>query len=294
MAIDPVPGPVRVCELVGAEAVGSSLAWLSEETRARRGGRLINPQLSLLCGFLGVRGLMVDINVGVDLLVSDLSKLCEEKGIGLVFGLDVGGDVLAVGGEKNLWSPLADQYMLAVLAGLAERGVRTVLAVHGPGADGELSQQYILERLRSLAARGAYLGARGLTRSDVDFMEDVLQVAHTEAGWMPILAFKGEWGRKPIRRGTRKATLNLITTLTLFLDAYTVYQDASLAKAIRRAESLEEANKILNSMGIYTELDLEKDLYPLYQKGVEITGDLVLNIRRKGIEKLRRGMQTTE
>ncbi|HDI42300.1 MAG TPA: DUF1152 domain-containing protein [Candidatus Bathyarchaeota archaeon] len=290
LTVDPVPGPVGVWELVGGKPAGPSLAWLDGETRARRDGRLIRPQLSLLCGFLGVRGLMVDINEGVDVVVSGLAGLCRGLNIDLVIGLDVGGDVLAVGGEPNLWSPLADQYMLAVLAGLAERGLKTLLAVHGPGADGELSQDYILKRLRSLKARGAYLGARGLTLPDVEFMERVLQVVRTEAGWMPILAFKGEWGQKPIRRGTRKAAVNLLTTLTLILDAYTVYQDARLAKAIRKAESLEEANQILNSMGIYTELNLEKDLYPLYRKGVEITGDLVLNVRRKGIEKLRKAL----
>ena len=60
-----------------------------------------------------------------------------------------------------------------------------------------------------------------------------------------------------------------------------------MAKAIVRARNLEEANKTLNQMGIYTELDLEKDEYNVYLKNKKLTKNIILKIRRDGIKKLK-------
>ena len=54
-------------------------------------------------------------------------------------GVDVGGDVLARGDEQGLASPLCDAVMVAGALRVAGR-VKSLLAVIGPGCDGELTR----------------------------------------------------------------------------------------------------------------------------------------------------------
>ncbi len=285
--VDPFPGPISLKELNPVKVFGESLGWVNGETTAYRGGVLVKPQLTRISKYLGEDLLGVDLWMSPLQIVEDLVSTANRFGVGLVVGVDVGGDVLAVGGEKNLWSPLADQVMLTVLAKLKKKGYETLLAVHGLGVDGELNVEYLLKRISQIAKIGGYLGARGLNCEDAELLEKLVKVAETESSLLPLKAFKGEYGEYEIRLGTRKAMLTPLSTVTFLLDPLKIFEASPMAKAIVKAKNLEEANKTLNQMGIYTELDLEKDEYNVYLKNKKLTKNIILKIRKEGIKKLR-------
>jgi hypothetical protein len=82
----------------------------------------------------------------------------------------------------------------------------------------------------------------------------------TEASAMAIRCFRGDTGTAEIRRGLRTVSLTPLGGLTIFLDPQkTVNSAARLAKAVMDAADMEEANGILNSLGVRTELDLERE-----------------------------------
>ncbi|PCN49809.1 hypothetical protein B6U99_07775 [Candidatus Geothermarchaeota archaeon ex4572_27] len=60
-----------------------------------------------------------------------------------------------------------------------------------------------------------------------------------------------------------------------------------MAKALSDAKSLDEANLKLNEMGVYTELDLERDLYRVYVERGRVTRGDVLRARREGMARVR-------
>jgi hypothetical protein len=58
-----------------------------------------------------------------------------------------------------------------------------------------------------------------------------------------------------------------LTALTFFLATRTLYETLSRpAQAVRASASLEEANNALHSIGIKTELDLERERYQARNK----------------------------
>ena len=74
--------------------------------------------------------------------------------------------------------------------------------------------------------------------------------------------FRGAWGTKLIRGGRRTLKLTPLTTLTFFISPEKLYESISRpAQAVRKSSSLDEANDALHGLGIYTELDFERDHY---------------------------------
>jgi hypothetical protein len=77
-----------------------------------------------------------------------------------------------------------------------------------------------------------------------------------------VECFRGAWGIKAIRDGRRTLKLTPLTTLTFFMAPEKLYEALSRpAQAVRESTSLEEANNALHGLGIYTELDFERDHY---------------------------------
>ena len=110
--------------------------------------------------------------------------------------LDVGGDVLAHGDEPGLASPLCDAIVLAaglILARSSERG-EVIGAVYGPGCDGELTPDEVLERITALQSAGALLGAWGLTPRPASSSSRAAEVVPTEASLQAVRCARGERG----------------------------------------------------------------------------------------------------
>jgi hypothetical protein len=178
----------------------------------------------------------------------------------------VGGDALAHGHEPGLASPLCDAVMLAAAARLAERAVAggsspAVLGgIFGIGCDGELTPAEVLARLAEVGAAGGLAGARGLTPAVAERLEEAVGVVPTEASAQALRCFRGELGRAEIRSGRRTVELSPAGALTFYFDPLAALRSAArLAAAVIDAPDLEAANEILHGLGVYTELDYERD-----------------------------------
>ena len=282
---DPVPGPIGLGELVGVEACCPHAARALGGCAALRGGRLLEPAGCAVASIPGAPPVyLLDGYGGAVGLERGLESIAGLHGCEAAVAFDVGGDVLASGCEEGLWSPLADALGLAAVAS-AFPG-EGVAAVHSPGADGELGAEEVLERAAAVAARGGYRWIRGLSRRDVEALEEALSRVYTEAGRLALEAVRGAAGEAVIRRGTRRIRLSLVQALTLFLDA-AVTASLSAARLVAGTSSILEARRRLNKAGVYTELDLEEDISLYAAVHGELPGPLeVARIRLEGRRRL--------
>jgi hypothetical protein len=150
--------------------------------------------------------------------------------------------------------------MLAAADLVAERGASVLGALFGTGCDGELTPSEVLERLAEVAAAGGLAGAVGLTPEVAGLLEQAVEVVPTEASAQALRAFRGASGEVPIRDGRRTVLLSPLAAVTFFfLVPAAVRSAARLALAVRDAGDLDEANAILRSLGVRTELDWETE-----------------------------------
>jgi hypothetical protein len=253
--IDPRPGPRSLDEIRGGRRCGSS-AVLTEGSTTTLDG--VEFSESHMATHLGKPVLLLDITPGPQALATGLSEAAAELGCDAVVLLDVGGDVLAHGAEAGLASPLCDAIVLA--AGLfLGKSSEVIGAVYGPGCDGELTPDEVLQRITELQSAEALLGAWGLTPKACDLVERAAEIVPTEASLMAVRCARGERGEVPIRGGRRSVELTPLGALTFFFDPAAAAKAAvPLATAVAPAGSLEEAHDALTAMGIETELELER------------------------------------
>lgn len=253
---DPIPGPIRLEEIANPVKKGEHYVLIGESSYALRGGKRLVFQAAKIPKLVKKNIYIIDMWGGVKGYVEALKEISEEEGVDLVIGVDVGGDSLATGAEDNLWSPLADWVGLAAIS-----RVGGVLAVHSPGSDGELDQQYVIQRIDYYARRGGLLCARAMNGRDADLLEKILSFVNSEASKISLLAARGARGIVEMRLGSRKVEITLFSLFTFFLDSVIVAESIQPVKEIVDTDTLDEARRVLNSMGVYTELDLEEDLY---------------------------------
>ena len=250
--IDPRPGPRSLEEIRGGRPCGSAAVISEGGTKSIDG---VEFSESKMAAHLGKPVLLLDITGGPSAVATGMREAAAELGCDAVVLLDVGGDVLAHGGEPGLASPLCDAVMLA--AGMIMRDA--LAAVYGPGCDGELTPSEVLERITELQAADALLGAWGLTPEACNLVESAAEVVPTEASLMAVRCARGERGTVDIRGGRRKVALTPLGALTFFFDPQAAAGSAlPLATAVAPAGSLEEAHEALTGMGIRTELELER------------------------------------
>jgi hypothetical protein len=266
--IDPRPGPRSLGEIRGGRPCGST-AVLTEGGTTNQDG--VEFSESKMAAHLGSPVLLLDITGGPGALADGLAEAATELRCDAVILLDVGGDVLAHGDEAGLASPLCDAVVLAAgmmlarstghAAAPAWRG-ELLGAVYGPGCDGELTPDEVLERIAELEVAGALRGTWGLTPHGCKLVEDAAAVVPTEASLMAIRCARGERGSVPIRSGRRSVKLTALGALTFFFDPLAAASSAlPLATAVWPTGSLEEAHEVLMGMGVRTELDLERARY---------------------------------
>jgi hypothetical protein len=254
---DPVPGPRRLSEIRNINLLHPSVGWANAKTQTDDGLFFAESKMAAV---LGREILLVDINRGALQVTEGLEKAAEALGADLFVGLDVGGDSLARGGEKGLRSPLADSIMLAAYAELEARGHRALWGVFGYGSDGELTTEEVEVALSAVAKAGGLLGAWGLTPKVVAELEEVIRHVPTEASAVPVECARGAWGEKKIREDRRTVRLTPLTTLTFYLSSTVLFETLSRpGQAVAQSRSLDEANEALHSIGLKTELDLERE-----------------------------------
>jgi hypothetical protein len=262
--IDPRPGPRSLDQIRGGSPCGSAAVLTEGGTTSADG---VEFSESKMAAHLGKPVMLLDITRGPRALAGGLAEAATELGCDAVLLIDVGGDVLAHGDEPGLASPLCDAVVLAAGLLLARSSGRAkgdwagdlIAAVYGPGCDGELIPDEVLQRVEELQSAGALLGAWGLTPRAAELVEGAAEVVPTEASLMAVRCARGERGTVTIRSGRRTVELTPLGALTFFFDPLAAVETAiPLATAVSLAGSLEEAHEALVGMGISTELELER------------------------------------
>jgi hypothetical protein len=258
--IDPQPGPRAEAEIENARRLAPGVLAASPGTRVRKSGVLFAE--SRMAGLLGEETVLVDATIGPSQLADGLGAAAEVLGSDLIVFVDVGGDALAHGDEPGLASPLCDALLLAAAARLAERAAAPAVlgGIFGIGCDGELTPPEVLERLAEVGASGGLAGARGLTPAVAARLSEAVKVVPTEASAQALRCFHGQIGHSAIRQGRRTVELSPAGALTFYFDPVAAVRSAArLAAAVTDARDLDHANEILHGLGVYTELDYERD-----------------------------------
>jgi hypothetical protein len=253
--IDPHPGPRPAAQIVGGRRVGPTAVLADPQTATPEG---IAFSESRMAGFLGREVALIDVSEGPAAAADGIEAAARELGCDLVVLIDVGGDVLAHGGEEGLASPLCDAITLAAAAGLPGE-LPAIAAVYGPGCDGELSPWEVLDRIVELGREDALLGAWGLNPASCELVEAAAEVVPTEASLQAVRCARGESGSTTIRGGRRSVELTPVGGVIFFFDpVIAVERTAPLARAVRETAGIEEARAALAALGVLTELDLER------------------------------------
>jgi hypothetical protein len=257
--IDPVPGPRSVDEITGGEALAPGVLLAGPSTRVA--GRDVYFAEARMAAFLDRPTVLIDIGAGAAAVADALATAVAVLQRDLTVFIDVGGDVLARGDEPGLRSPLCDAIMLAAAQRLGAAGHPVLLGIFGIGCDAELTAAEVLARIAEVAGAGGLSGARGLTEPVAARLEQSLALVPTEASAQAVRSFRGGSGLVTIRGGARTFELSSVAALTYYLDVDVAFACAGpLARAVADATSLEDANQALNSLGVRTELDLERDV----------------------------------
>ncbi|HMC06603.1 MAG TPA: DUF1152 domain-containing protein [Solirubrobacterales bacterium] len=255
LPIDPHPGPRSASEIEGGRALGGGAILASPETSTPEGVRFSE---SRMAAHLSAETVLIDVSGGAAGAAEGIAAALRELDCDLLVGLDVGGDVLARGDEAELASPLCDAVMVAAALRAGDES-RPLLAVIGPGCDGELRPAEVLARVADLARAGAWLGAWGVTPEAADELEAAAAAVPTEASLQVARCARGEIGEAEIRRGRRRVELGPVGALAFFFDADAALAELPLARAVSESASIEEARAALAARGIRTELDYERE-----------------------------------
>jgi hypothetical protein len=130
----------------------------------------------------------------------------------------------------------------------------------GAGCDGELTPDEVAARLAEVAEAGGDLGEVPLPEIALERVEAALAHVTTEASAMALRCARGETGIVPIRGGRRHVTLTPLGGKLFAFDCTAAIGSAArLARAVLDAESLQDGRRILNELGVRTELDYEED-----------------------------------
>jgi hypothetical protein len=255
--IDPLPGPRRLDEVGGARVLHDAVALAGPDAGGPGGFRFAEGRMAER---LGEPTVLVDPNGGPHAIAAGLAVACRELDCDVVVLLDVGGDAIAHGDEPGLASPLADAVVVAAAPELAASGVTVLGAVFGSGCDGELRPDEVAARLEEIAAAGGALGDMALDAETLDRLTAAVEVVPTEASAMALRCARGETGDVAIRNGRRTVTLTPAGGRVFFFDPQVAMRSAArLAAAVRDARDLEDAQRILEAMGVRTELSYERD-----------------------------------
>jgi hypothetical protein len=256
IVVDPKPGPRPLEEIAGGRPLGPGALIANGETRTIDGVDLCE---ALMAAHLGSETVLVDVSAGPAVAARGIGAAAAELGCDLALYVDVGGDVLARGHEPGLASPLCDAVMVAAAVAAAP-AVRPLGAVFGPGCDGELTADEVLERVAAIAGAGGWLGSWSMPAEVAAELEAAAKAVPTEASLMAVRCARGETGDTDIRGGRRSVRLGPVGALTLFFDVRTAFdQEGSLASAVADARSIEAGRAALAERGIRTELDYEMD-----------------------------------
>ncbi|MFI7355866.1 DUF1152 domain-containing protein [Streptomyces avidinii] len=143
--VDPTAGPLGERDFDGLvhEGGGIGAGGFAAFTPATRARPPAGSTMPALAGDLPARLLLLDPARGLSALSRQIEAMAEAAG-GRIRIVDIGGDILTHGNEPDLCSPFGDALTLAACH---LTGIPTTVHIAGPGLDGEIGEQPLLERL---------------------------------------------------------------------------------------------------------------------------------------------------
>jgi hypothetical protein len=255
--IDPLPGPRPLADVTGVDLIDEAAALAGPRAGGPGGFRFAEGRMAEL---LGESTVLVDPTGGPAAVARGLARAADALSCDVVVLLDVGGDALAHGDEPGLSSPLADAIVIAAAPALAAAGFTVLGAVFGVGCDGELTPDEVLARLAEVRAAGGDLGDHAPDAATLDRLAAAVAAVPTEASAMALRCARGERGETHIREGRRTVPLTAEGGRVYFFDPEAALRSAArLARAIRDARDLHDADRILTGLGVRTELRYETE-----------------------------------
>lgn len=269
---DPFGKPRAIDEFVHVAQINSLIGEANPETRTKDGIVHIEAKISQSLGGRPVA--MIDISPGTAALYDALRDYCTKASIDSIIGVDAGGDVLCMGHEPTLESPICDQTVLSALS----KFEGSMLGVFGFGADGEMPLSALRPRFELLLNEGAYRGALPLTVDSIPRMIEILSEAPTESSRVPIMLAKeiaherfdtllnllnasppdleraiGIPRGMPLRDGYRQADLSDLTATTMFFSAQQVFNTSTFAELWDDQMNIDQIHRLLSDANINTE-----------------------------------------
>jgi hypothetical protein len=247
--LDPLPGPRSVADFEGARQLTPHTVEVTARSRLRSGGQ------STLCllaeSTASARLVLLDPHHGAVGMRRQIEELVQHFSFESVVLVDVGGDLVAIGSEDELRSPLADSLALASLADLP---VPVVVAVAGPGLDGELSPSYVRSRCFDL---GGNLLTR-LNGSDIEPYFSSLAEHPSESTTLLAAAALGITGRAEIRDNADIVAVTEAGAQIYVLRSSGALAGNKLAQELTATRSMAEAEAITLAVCGKCELDYER------------------------------------
>jgi hypothetical protein len=254
MPIDPHPGPRPSEEILNGQPLGPRAVLAGPQTSTPEGVAFSETHAA---GHLGAETVLIDVSRGATGAARGIRDAARELDCDLALYVDVGGDAIALGDEDGLASPLCDAVMLAAGLRLSDE-LPGLLAVLGPGCDGELTPEQVLERIAALARAGAWCGTWSVSSSIADEVEVAARRSKTEASMQVVRCARGETGMAEIRGGRRHVPLGPVGALAFVFELPAAGPELALARAVSESGELEAARATLDELGVRSELDYER------------------------------------
>ncbi|MFJ6559551.1 DUF1152 domain-containing protein [Streptomyces sp. NPDC091412] len=245
LLIDPLPGPRRPTDFTGLQRLTPAVWAVPAQTRpiAPAGSTLPRLAAELPHTFA-----LLDPYQGAEGLTHQLEDLVSHLAPESIDLLDVGGDVLARGGEPTLKSPLADALTLAACC---QVNAPVRLLVAGPGLDGELLPEDLATALGPVV--------HTFTASDADVISPVLEWHPSEATALLVATARGVRGTCEIRDAGLPVSLTDESPTVREVDLDDAISHNQLARAIMATAHLDEAEAYSREICGYSEIDYERN-----------------------------------
>jgi hypothetical protein len=249
LRVDPLPGPRSASEFTGLRSVGRYNAQIVAATAVKPPRRSMLPRLA---GSVATPVLLLDPTRGAAGLRDQIAEVVELADIDVVRLVDIGGDLVARGDEREVTSPLADALVLAACSALE---VTAEVVVAGPGLDGELPAAAVVERIHGLGGRWE----ASLGRRDADAILESLAWHPTEATALLAAAALGYRGTAEIRGEGVTVELTDDSRDVYVADLRAVIEGSVLAGLLVATRSLAEAEDVVREAHGASEIDYERE-----------------------------------
>ena len=243
LIVDPLPGPRAAADFTSLDVRGGYF-FVTPDTRPLPPAGSTLPRLA---AELPLPLVLLDPSAGAVGLCRQLAAAAEGLGADALRLVDVGGDILGRPGDEGLHSPFADALMAASCISSPTR-----VWIAGPGLDGELSPELVVERIGH--------GPPLLTLS-ADAWQAFLPILEwhpSEASALLAAASVGLRGRVEIRDAGLPVELNDASAGVYELPLKVVASTNPLVSALANSTSFVEAERDARKVLGWTELDEER------------------------------------